>query len=120
VTRVAKDAAGRTVRVESSGRAAIESAYARGRTSSISSDDGSSSRSTNYSYSSDSGYLESHEDGVGEHQYSRDVLGCVVQWTRADQQVVAIDYDANGNVISIAPPTKPAHTMSWRSTRVPL
>jgi hypothetical protein len=97
-----------------SGRTPIETSYdSHGRTASVSSSDSNATRATTYGYSSDSGYLESVADGVGEDHYVRDALGRVVQWTRPDGQLVSIDHDPNGNVISIAPPDKPAHTMSY-------
>jgi RHS repeat-associated protein len=117
VSRVTTDAQGRPVTVEAGGRSPVQTTYdSRGRVASVSTEAGAVTRSTDYNYSSSTGYLESIDDATGDtHAYSRDALGRVTQWTRPDGQVVSIDYDPDGNIIAITPPGKPAHEMAYTS-----
>jgi RHS repeat-associated protein len=114
ISRLTMDEAGRPLRVEQAGRNPVEITYdAHGRFAEVTSVDDDSPHTTIYNYSSTSGYLESTADGAGESTYVRDSLGRVLQWTRPDGNTVAIGYGPNGDVLTVTPPGKPAHTLSY-------
>jgi RHS repeat-associated protein len=112
--RIVTDLAGRPTRIEPRGLTPEELSYdSHGRVSSVTSTDGVSTRTTNFTYDNSSGYLETYADGAGPNTYVRDALGRVVQWTRPDGHTVEVDYDPNGNIISVTPPGQPAHEMTY-------
>jgi RHS repeat-associated protein len=91
----------------------VQSYDTHGRVAAVTNTDDTSSRTTTFEYSSSTGYLESTTDAAGQNSYQHDALGRVVEWTRPDGAVVRTDYDPNGNVVSITPPDRLAHDMSY-------
>ncbi|MCL2725421.1 MAG: polymorphic toxin type 34 domain-containing protein, partial [Polyangiaceae bacterium] len=61
------------------------------------------------------GWVESTNDpaGLGVSYTSRDANGRPLAVNLPGGRSLAINYDASGNVVSVTPPSKPAHDFSW-------
>ena len=88
-----------------------------GRVLTVSATDGTSTRTTSYSYYSSGpakGWLQSVIDPLGQTtSYLYDAAGRVTQETLPDGEMVGFTYDADGNLTSVIPPGKSAHSFSY-------
>jgi RHS repeat-associated protein len=100
------DSLGRVSESRPPGRLPIATTYdARGRVSTVTQGD----RGATSTYDAQ-GYVQSVADALGQPvSFTYDSVGRVKTETLPDNRVVQFDYDANGNLISITPPARPAH-----------
>ena len=100
------DALGRTVQDSIPGIAAVHYTYdSNGFLTHTRQGD----RVTTFAYNED-GMLESVTDPLNRTTTMEyDPVGRVTQQTLADGRIIEYEYDANGNLVALAPPGKPAH-----------
>ena len=94
------------------GRAPTTFGYdARGRLSSVLQTDGTDTRSTTYTYNA-AGFVATVTDSLARTtSYQYDRVGRVTRQNYPDGRYVEFDYDEDGNLVSVTPPGRPAHTM---------
>ncbi|WP_394829340.1 RHS repeat-associated core domain-containing protein [Pendulispora albinea] len=109
--RTVLDADGRVVRVEAPGLAPLEVTYDdRGHTAQIIRGD----RRVTYGYDVNSGALKSIADALGPLvSVERDAALRVTASVRADGARTTFGYNALDRVLTLTPPGKPAHTMTY-------
>lgn len=115
-TVLRKDATGRVVFQQTGPLAPMAFEYdAQGRLLLQTQGTGVEARSTRYAYGSD-GLLASVTDALGRtSRLQRDAAGRVLQALAPDGSVMSFTHDANDNLLSLAPPGRPAHTFSYNS-----
>lgn len=78
------------------------------------------SRSTQLTYNTTSGFLESIVDPLNKiTSLIYDNAGRVTSKILPDSRIIGYGYDANGNIISITPPGKPAHIFGFNAHELP-
>ena len=116
------DTKGRAIESGVTGIDPVRMSYdTRGRLISVAQGTGGDERTTTFSYNA-AGYLASATDALGQSgSLSYDPAGRVLVQTLANGSVIDFAYDANGNLISLTPPGKPAKLGVWVATpAVPL
>ena len=85
----------------------------RGRLEAISQGSGVDVRNTSVAYNAE-GYIESITDALTRTtRYEYDLAGRVKKQVLPDLREILYDYDANGNLTSLTPPGKQAHTFGY-------
>ncbi len=80
---------------------------------------GPSARVASFAYNPQ-GYLSSITDPMSHTaRFDYDLAGRVITQTLADGRVIGYDYDANGNMESLTPPGRPAHTFKYTPVDLP-
>ena len=94
------------------GRAPTTFGYdSRGRLESVLQTDGTDTRSTTYTYDA-AGFVATVTDSLARTtSYQYDRVGRVTRQNYPDGRYVDFDYDEDGNLVSVTPPGRPAHTM---------
>jgi RHS repeat-associated protein len=93
---------------------------ARGRLNTLTLGTGEDARVTTFTYSSDSGYMETMTDPLGRIvRFESDAVGRITKRTLPGNREVLYRYDANGNLISVTPPGKPEHAFKYTSVDLP-
>lgn len=86
---------------------------ARGHLLSSSQGVGADNRTTTFDYD-ENGYVNSYIDALSRTAtFTNDLLGQIESGTLPGGITVQSTYDRNGNIISITPPTRPAHQFSY-------
>ncbi|MDE2179981.1 MAG: tandem-95 repeat protein [candidate division NC10 bacterium] len=108
------DAQGRTTSTQLTGLAAVTRTYdASGRLATITTGTGPDTRTMTLAYDSQS-YLHSISDPLGRiTSFTYDAVGRPLTQTLPDGRVIQSGYDLNGNVTSLTPPARPAHTFDY-------
>jgi RHS repeat-associated protein len=114
------DPQGRPVSIEVPGLSPSSLSYdARGRLSTIRRGAGAEERTFTLTYGAD-GWLS---EVLGPLAYrlglDQDTVGRLLRQTLPDGREIEISYDANGNVTSLTPPTKPSHGFSFTPVDLP-
>jgi YD repeat-containing protein len=109
-----EDAAGRVVQREVGGLAAIHYAYDdQGRVVLQTQGSGNDARRTQFFYGND-GLLSGITDALGRSlSLQRDAAGRVVQGLLPGARTIGFVQDPNGNLVSLTPPGRPAHTIGY-------
>ncbi|KAB2965485.1 MAG: hypothetical protein F9K16_01750, partial [Thermoanaerobaculia bacterium] len=109
------DAHGRPQSVVRPGTEEVRYVYdARGRLERIEQGSGENLRSTQYGYHPAAGWLATVTDTLGRTvTYERDPVGRVKKQILPDLREIGFTYDANGNVTTVTPPTRPAHAFDY-------
>jgi RHS repeat-associated protein len=107
------DAQGRVTRQQIAGLDPVDFSYdARGRLSSVTHGSGAEQRITSFTYNAN-GYLEEVTDALNRVvRFDYDDAGRVKNQWLPDGRLITNTYDAGGNLISITPPSRPAHGFS--------
>jgi len=108
------DDKGRVIQQQVPGLADVFYTYDnRGRLTQVTEGEGEQARTTTLSYD-DKGYLDKLTDAVGRYtQFQIDAVGRVTTQILPDARQINYRYDANGNVTSITPPSRPAHDFEY-------
>lgn len=86
----------------------------RGRLERLEQGTGPDLRRVVYGYDPTTGYLDSITDALDRTvRFERDEAGRLLKQILPDMREIGFDYDANGNVTSITPPTRPAHAFDY-------
>ncbi len=96
------------------GLASVERQYdPRGRLSSVTEGSGVDARTTTLAYDASS-YLETVTDAINRTvRFTRDADGRVLSTELPDGRVVSQTLDDNGNLLTLTPPGRPAHSFSY-------
>jgi len=86
---------------------------ARGRPETITRGQGAAARLTTFGYGPD-GFLESLTDPLDQTiLFERDDAGRLTRETLPDGEVLALDYDLNGNLSAVTPPGRSSHQFTY-------
>jgi len=86
----------------------------RGRLTTVIEGQDEDARTLTISYDSATGYVAQITDALQRTiQFSRDAVGRVLVQTLPDSREIRYRYDANSNVASITPPSRPAHDFDY-------
>ncbi|WP_353572692.1 RHS repeat-associated core domain-containing protein [Candidatus Albibeggiatoa sp. nov. BB20] len=115
------DDKGRIIREETYGLAKVYYSYdERGRLTQITEGDGNEARTVTFSFDPNTGYLSQVTDALGRtEQFTRDAVGRILAQTLPDERQIQYEYDDNGNITSIKPPSRPEHTYSYDAVDLP-
>jgi len=108
------DSQGRTTQAQLNGLNSENYTYdSRGRLSSATFGAGGEARTYNLTYNG-AGFVSSYSDSLNHAEsFTYDSIGRITQRTLRDGRVIGFSYDANGNLSSVTPPGKPAHTFTF-------
>ena len=89
-----------------------------GRLNTISQGTGSDERTYSFDYydkgaGNSAGYVKSVTDPMGISSFTYDDAGRLKTSTLHGGRVIVFDYDGNGNLTSLTPPGRPAHTLTY-------
>jgi RHS repeat-associated protein len=90
----------------------------RGRLTGVTRGSGPTARKTTFAYGDD-GFLASTTDPSGTTSFRNDVDGRATQATLPGNRTVSLGYDDSGNLTSVAPPGRPAHTSAFSAVDLP-
>jgi RHS repeat-associated protein len=109
------DEFGRAINSAVPGLASVYYAYdERGRLTQVTSGEGDEARISTINYDPDSGYVAKITDTLNRtKEFTRDKVGRVLIQKLPDGRQIYYSYDANGNVTSITPPSKPVHEFDY-------
>ena len=109
------DDKGRIVRETVPGLADVYYVYDnRGRLTTVIEGQGDDARALTIGYDSNSGYVAQITDALQRSvEFSRDKVGRVLVQKLPDNREIRYSYDANSNVASITPPSRPAHGFDY-------
>ncbi len=101
------DAFGRVSELRPPGMLPIDTNYdSHGRVGTLT----QGNRSTTYTYDAQ-GHVQSVSDALGQPvSFGYDTAGRVTTQVLPDSRVIQLTYDANGNLTSVTPPSRPAHS----------
>lgn len=109
------DDKGRLIKEEVPGLANVYYDYdERGRIISLTEGEGEVARTATITYDPDSGYVAKITDALDRSEiFTRDKVGRILSQELPDGRQINYRYDANGNVTSITPPSKPVHQFDY-------
>jgi RHS repeat-associated protein len=86
----------------------------RGRLISITEGEGEAARTATLTYDPNSGYIAKITDTLDRSEtFTRDKVGRILSQKLPDGRQINYRFDANGNVTSITPPSKPVHQFDY-------
>jgi len=114
VVTTSLDAQGRVVREQVDSLEPVAFMYdPRGRLSTVTHGTGGTARTSTFTYNTE-GLLETITDSLSRAvHFTYDPAGRRLTQTLPDGRVIQTIYDANGNIASITPPSRPAHTFDY-------
>jgi YD repeat-containing protein len=109
------DDKGRVIKEEVPGLANVYYSYdSRGRLIQIAEGEGDEARTALISYDPESGYVAKITDALQQsEEYTRDAIGRVLVQKLPDNRQIHYNYDQNGNVTAITPPSRPVHGFDY-------
>ncbi|MCP3682219.1 MAG: RHS repeat protein, partial [bacterium] len=111
------DEKGRVIKEEEPGLANVYYAYdGRGRLEQVQEGEegDDNARITSFGYDLNSGYLSSITDALNRtEEFGRDNVGRVLSQILPDGRLIEYDYDDNGNITALKPPSRPEHRYAY-------
>jgi RHS repeat-associated protein len=109
------DDKGRIIKEEVPGLANVYYAYdERGRLIATTEGEGEEARTATIHYDPNSGYVAKITDALDRTEaFTRDKVGRVLTQTLPDGRQIQYDYDENGNLTAIKPPSRPEHVYTY-------
>jgi RHS repeat-associated protein len=105
------DDKGRVIKEQVPGLAEVSYIYdARGRLIQVTEGENDEARTTVISYDPESGYVAKITDALQRsEEYTRDAVGRVLTQKLPDNRQIEYEYDKNGNLTALKPPSRPEH-----------
>ncbi len=105
------DDKGRIIKEEVPGLANVYYSYdSRGRLTQIAEGEGDEARTALISYDPESGYVAQIADALQRsEEYTRDAIGRILVQKFPDNRQIEYEYDKNGNLTALKPPSRPEH-----------
>ncbi len=109
------DDKGRVIQEQVPGLADVFYTYDnRGRLTQVTEGEGDEARIATISYDPDSGYVAQLTDALQRtEEFTRDAVGRVLKQKLPDNRQIEYEYDKNGNLTALKPPSRPEHLYAY-------